>query len=1080
MKPLARFAVACAALAGLMYGAASHATDVAKRPLKVDVNVKPNVIFGMDDSGSMDWEIMISAYNGVLNWNVANRTFWDGSKLLAKGDYYMNYLFPNGTGTGAKQYADDNSLGRNVPPSPQFAAMRSSAFNPIYYNPTITYSPWKPAYHDGALQTYGNASPTAAKSHPALTGSVTMDLTSDQVATIYYRPGMLRPDGVVYNNSATVTTIYYPATYWVVDDSCTATTPITWTTTCVSTPDGHRLRKVEIKPANYTTTAAYNADLQNFANWWSYYRKRKLMLAGAMGSVLDNLTGMRVGVVAFNRRSGNVAMYDSDATDNAANRRRVAGVFYTNPADSGTPTTATLKYIGEQYKTSSAAIQYSCQRNNAFVVTDGLANDTATPPSYNSSTYGSGFPYAPTKADSLADVALAYFTLNLRNNRSTSGAGNPLSDGRVSLPNQQVSNPDSNRNLHMNTYAITLGAGGTVWPGITDPFTTSFTWPDPQPDTPSAIDDLWHATINGRGQMYKADNPTQAAIAIQRGLNDIAQQAGAQSEVSVNTVNLARGTGKAYLGKYTSSSWTGDITANEVNTNTGAIAGTYTWSANERLVTRTAARVIATSVGGLRVPFTTANVGATLSSTDGAGLTAYFRGDRTGEGSKYRARGSLIGPVINAKPVVSTAPKVVFAASGDGMMHALDVDTGDELWAYVPGTVLTSMASSANLNYYFETLLDGTPTVQMVGSKRYLVAGRGTAGPGYYAIDVTNPRNLTETQLATNVLWDIGNGGSFTLGQSVGRPLVVQTRSYGTVVLFTQGYNGSSDGKGRLYMVNADTGELVHTFVADGGGSGDLGLAQINAAVEGDGKVVHVYGGDLQGNLWHFDLQDKTTTKLATLKTGTTAQPVTTAPEIMFNGSDRLILVGTGRLLGVSDFGRSTTETFYAIKDGTALAGSARDSLVRRSFVTDSDNTVDATGTDFDWSSRRGWYIDLPNNLQVINDPTIAFGAIAFTANKALLSECASNSSLFVLDVLTGKNVEDMGYAAIDLGQTSSSAVTLLRTSGANGDRIVAQRQTGVCSGDSCAPSGDPPVIPLKFGVTDRKNAWRQIRRGDR
>ena len=1077
MKPLARFAVACTALAGLLFGAASHATDVAKRPLKADLNVKPNVIFGMDDSGSMDWEILISAYNGVLNWNVANRTFWSGTSLLAKGDYYMNYLFPNGTGTGAKQYADDNSLGRNVPPSPQFAVMRSSAFNPLYYNPAISYSPWKPAYHNGALQTYGDAPPTAAKSHPALSASVTMDLTADQTANFYYRPGMMRPDGVVYTTSATVSSSYYPATYWVVDSTCTVPATASWTQSCVSTADGRKLRKVEIKPANYPSTAAYNAELQNFANWWSYYRKRKLMLAGAMGSVLDNLTGMRVGVVAFNRRSGNVSMYDSDSTDDSANRRRVAGVFYTNPADSGTPTAATLAYIGEQYKGSPNAIQYSCQRNNAFVVTDGFANDTATPPAYDASTYGSGFPYSPTKASSIADVALSYFTLNLRNGRTTSGAGYPLSDGRVPLTNQSVANPDRNPNLHMNTYVITLGASGTVWPGITDPFSTTFTWPDPQPDTPSAIDDLWHATINGRGQMYKADNPTQAAIAIQRGLNDMLNQLGAQSDVSVNTVNLARGDGKAYLGQYTSSIWTGDVTANAVNTNTGAITATPIWSASQQLANRSTARVIATTVGGTAKAFTTANVGATLSATDGAGLTAYLRGDRSNEGSKYRARGSLLGPVLNAKPVVSTAPKVVFAASGEGMMHAFDTDTGSELWAYVPGSVLPNMARTANLNYYFETLLDGTPTIRSVGTSRYLVAGLGTAGAGYYALDVTDPRSATdEAALAGKVLWDIGNGGSFTLGQSVGRPLVVETTSYGTVVLFTQGYNGSNDGQAKMYMVNARTGALIHTFVAAVSTvtSGDRGLAQINAAVEGDGKSIHVYGGDLMGDLWHFNLEAKTTERLARLLNGSVAQPVTTAPEIMFNGSDRLVLVGTGRMLGTSDFGRATTETFYAIKDGATLSN-ARSSLTQRSFVTDTDGSLDATGADFDWTASRGWYVDIPNNLQVTTDPTISFGAISFVANKTLVSECSGNSTLFVLDVLTGKNVKDMGYAAIDLGQTSASGVTLLRTSGDLGDRIVAQYQRG----DATRP--DPPrEVPLNFGVVSRKNAWRQIRRGDR
>lgn len=1075
MKPIARFAVACSALAGLLFGVASHATDVSKRPLKADLNVKPNVMLGMDDSGSMDWEILISAYNGVLNWNVANKTFWGTNAFLAKGDYYMNYLFPNGTGVGAKQYADNNSLGRNVPPSAQFAVMRSSAFNPLYYNPAITYEPWKPAYHTNALQTYGNATPTAAKSHPGLAASVTMDLTADQSADFYYRPGMMRPDGTTPNTSATVTTAYYPATYWVIDSSCTVPSPATWAQACIATPDGRKLRKVEIKPGNYSTTAAYTADLQNFANWWSYYRKRKLMLAGAMGSVLDNLTGMRVGVVPFNRRSGNVTMYDSDATDDSANRRRVAGVFYTNPADSGTPTAATLKYIGEQYKTSPNAIQYSCQRNNAFVVTDGFANDTATPASYDQSIYGSGFPYSPIKDASIADVALAYFTLDLRNNRTTSGAGYPLSSGRVPLTNQAVANPDTNKNLHMNTYVITLGVSGTIWPSITDPFSATFAWPDPVPDTPSAIDDLWHATINGRGQMYKADNPTQAAIAIQKGLNDMLNQLGAQSDVSVNTVNLARGDGKAYLGKYTSSVWTGDITANRVDTDTGSITATPEWSAAEQLAARRDARVIAASNGSARVPFTSANVGSVIDPTgaDADGLVAYLRGTRTGEGIAYRPRGSLIGPVLSAKPVVSTAPKVVFAASGEGMMHAFDADTGAELWAYVPGSVLPNLSKTAKLNYYFETLLDGTPTIRSVGSKRYLVAGLGTAGGGYYAIDVSSPRNLSETQLATNVLWDIGNGGSYVLGQSVGRPLVVETTSYGTVVLFTQGYNGSTDGKGRMYMVNADTGALIHTFTATGS-SGDLGLAQINAAVEGNGKAIHVYGGDLQGNVWHFNLEAKTTVRLAQLKKGSDVQPVTTAPEIMFNGSDRIVLVGTGRLLGSSDFGSSKVQTFYAIKDGAELSPDARTGLTQRTLTAQTDGTVDSVGAAFDWTASRGWYVDLPDTLQVTTDPTIAFGAVSFVGNKILVSECSGNSTLYVLDVLSGLNVKGMDYAAISLGQTSASGVTLLRTSGSKGDRIVAQYQRG----DATRPD-PPPEVPLNFGVANRKNAWRQIRRGE-
>ena len=47
------------ALMGLLVGVASQATDVAELPLKTSVLAKPNVIFALDDSGSMDAEVMI-------------------------------------------------------------------------------------------------------------------------------------------------------------------------------------------------------------------------------------------------------------------------------------------------------------------------------------------------------------------------------------------------------------------------------------------------------------------------------------------------------------------------------------------------------------------------------------------------------------------------------------------------------------------------------------------------------------------------------------------------------------------------------------------------------------------------------------------------------------------------------------------------------------------------------------------------------------------------------------------------------------------------------------------------------------
>ena len=59
---------------GLMLAHATvHATDVAELPLKAAVLAKPNVVFAMDDSGSMDAEVMLDGnFQGSAFFNYGN------------------------------------------------------------------------------------------------------------------------------------------------------------------------------------------------------------------------------------------------------------------------------------------------------------------------------------------------------------------------------------------------------------------------------------------------------------------------------------------------------------------------------------------------------------------------------------------------------------------------------------------------------------------------------------------------------------------------------------------------------------------------------------------------------------------------------------------------------------------------------------------------------------------------------------------------------------------------------------------------------------------------------------------------
>ena len=57
---------ALSAFAWISAGSVGATTDVSKTPLMPSSVAKPNVIFGLDDSGSMDFEVMINSHDGAL------------------------------------------------------------------------------------------------------------------------------------------------------------------------------------------------------------------------------------------------------------------------------------------------------------------------------------------------------------------------------------------------------------------------------------------------------------------------------------------------------------------------------------------------------------------------------------------------------------------------------------------------------------------------------------------------------------------------------------------------------------------------------------------------------------------------------------------------------------------------------------------------------------------------------------------------------------------------------------------------------------------------------------------------------
>jgi type IV pilus assembly protein PilY1 len=293
-------------------------------------------------------------------------------------------------------------------------------------------------------------------------------------------------------------------------------------------------------------------------------------------------------------------------------------------------------------------------------------------------------------------------------------------------------------------------------------------------------------------------------------------------------------------------------------------------------------------------------------------------------------------------------------------------------------------------------------------------------------------------------------------------------------VLVTSGYNNDQtigDGKGRMWILNATTGAVIKTFETQHGSvSDEAGLAQLAAFKERDGNSHYAYAGDLLGNVWRFDLTRSgagphDADLVAKLKDSSgNRQPVTTTPELVQIGTQRVILVGTGRLLHNSDMASSASHSFYALSDGASL-GNARNSLVSRSY----DRTSDAlTGTAMDWTTERGWFMDLSAGEQITADPLLNLGTISFVSNKSSLAQCAQSSYMYQIAVDTADRpladdfisgvVSDNSIAArvVQVRATDGRLMTTVR----RGDGSIYQhRQT------------QSATIP------GSKDAWREIRR---
>lgn len=1028
-----RWATVFAFSAGILAASPVWAVyDIPDSPLLTKARVPANLLIQLDDSGSMQWDFMPGASNS-------------------------------------------GQVPATVPVAIQ---LQTYTRNTLYYNPNITYQPWltsvagvrlpatpyTAAYDDdvlagGAIVNLNTSTALPAISFPTNTTNRIFHAPKDPVnitnyadATQYYRYVLLA-DGTAKRQVLNVLNV------WVDDQVMTG---FTW---------------LDRNGQSFTRTIA--EEQQNFANWYSYHRTRtKVAKAGISEAFNDLGDSIRVGYdTIWNRNPFRIPVNTDDGLFRGTNRSTFYDRLHTAIASNGTPLRSALRRSGTYFSETGndgpygpliSGEQLSCRQNFTILTTDGYwnsdggfaeANQDNTPgvvvldkDDVASNTYTPARPYMDNQANVLADVAMRYWKNDLR------------TDLKNNVP-FTTANPAFWQ--HMVTFGISIGLKGSLDPDTDLARLTSgaINWPNAVADSATAIDDLFHAAVNGRGNFVVANDPQELTQRLQGALEAIIGRIGSASNVSANSVSVGNNT-RIFQASYLTGQWTGQINALPITN--GVLSTTEVWRATDGIppfATRKT-KIFTYEAGGTSFP--AAGQLAFLTQP----IADFIMGDQSGEkvnGGVFRDRVNLLGDIISSSPSYSQDSDTIFIGANDGMMHAIKASDGTELFAYVPGIVnLANLKTLVDDPYDHRYLVDGPITVtskSQTPNKNYLVGSLGRGGKGIYVLDVTTPATFG----TSNVMWEAG-GSDADMGLVTSRPIITKANTGEQVVIVSNGLNSGNDSPA-LFVYRLSDGVRLAKITpvdVDGGGpvqvNGNNGLsAATGVDANVDGRIDYVYAGDMLGNLWKFDLSSSLTTDWEVANSGypmfsakdpansNIPQPISGGVAIAYDSSNKpWIYFGTGRFLTAGDTSSTSVQTWYGLRDDNAVIAN-RSALKQRKVAaagTFASKKVRAFefSVDGDMAGKSGWYIDLINppygasekeGERVVGTPLVRGNTVIVSSIIPTDNPCGNTGNGYInaVDVFTGSSGFEGSAGYLDVnGNGSFNDDTL---TDANGKKVA-------------------------------------------
>ena len=579
------------------------------------------------------------------------------------------------------------------------------------------------------------------------------------------------------------------------------------------------------------------------------------------------------------------------------------------------------------------------------------------------------------------------------------------------------------------------------------------------------------------------------------------------SPPALSGTNFKHGNVVAYTPWFEQSSFRGDLLASPVDTDGNVALLATNWRASPLLDVQdylTGRNIVTTDGLGAGIPFRFADLTAAQQlQVESEDILNYVRGDRSNESdSGMRMRTGVLGDIVHSGPVYVGKPLAgynygnylafantnagraarVYVGANDGMLHAFDASDGSEVFAYVPSMVMGNLPKLAAQPYNHQYFVDGVLTVEdaQIGGSWHsvLVGGLGAGGKGYYGLDVTSPAAASEVATAGKILWEFhsASAGATNLGYSYSRPSVVQygDGKWGAVV--GNGYL-SATGVASLYILDIQTGAVItEIIVSDGDDNGMSSPTVVDT--DGDGIVDAAYAGDLNGNLWKFNLGPGSPGSWGVAYNGAplfqtaTGQPITAAPEVGRHPDDGvMVYIGTGQLLSSSDGSDKTTQAVYGLWDNDAPVSSA--TLLQqqlKSVVHPSGAAVRvATDNRPDWQVHGGWMMPtevagasvLDQGERVLQDLQLRDGRLSFMTTNPTIG--TGDNWFIQLDALTGGAP---GKTIVDINK--DSVLDVADNVDGNGDGTVADvsedRVVGEYQGFGLASR---PVVGVLSGSSD-------------